>query len=300
MSSELPLEGFGDLLVISLEAQEAILELLKRLEVIGRQSFALNNGEVDLNLIEPTRMNWAMDKDQVGIALLETCSGARTTMGRAVIHDPEDSPSLGIGWLGHYVLHKPIEGRNAGLRLAPAKEFDPVDVKGRKICPRPASCVLMFDLHHGAGLNRIGGMATTTRLDTGLLIGGDDELVIPEAMAVPYPFIEVQDSSCFARKLGITRKDPRAIPPRSDRILMEPTPYRAVTDRGHKTRLPNLSAQIRNTPARKRYLECCRQLTCQSLNLDDQIWGGKTGADPAGDALRAPGGVPRKIVFATC
>jgi hypothetical protein len=65
-------------------------------------------------------------------------------MGRAVIHDPEDSSSLGIRWLGHHVVHKPIEGHNAGLRLASAKEFDSVDVKGREICPRPASGILMF------------------------------------------------------------------------------------------------------------------------------------------------------------
>jgi hypothetical protein len=76
----------------------------------------LKNGEADLNVIEPTRMNWAMDEDQVGIALVETCSGARTTTGKAVIHDPENSSGLGIGWLEHHLFHRQIERRDPSYK----------------------------------------------------------------------------------------------------------------------------------------------------------------------------------------
>jgi hypothetical protein len=127
-----------------------------------------------------------------------------------------------------------------------------------------------------------------------------DKFVVFEGMTVPYSFIEVKNSSCLTGKLRITRKNPRAISPRSNGILMEPTPDCAVTNRGHKTGLPNLSAQIGNTPACQRELMCYWQLTGKSFNLNDQVWGEKTWGDQVEDALRVPGDGLQRSVFATC
>ena len=88
-------------------------------------------------------------------------------------------------------------------------------------------------------------------MDTGFFIGRKDELIILEEATIPDSFIEIQDSSGFAGKLGITRKDPRPIPPGANGIFMKPAPDGAVADGGNETGLPDLPAQIGHTPARQ-------------------------------------------------
>jgi hypothetical protein len=52
-AGELPLEGTSDLLVMVLEAQDAVFELVGGGEVVGRQHLPLEDREVDLDLVEP-------------------------------------------------------------------------------------------------------------------------------------------------------------------------------------------------------------------------------------------------------
>ena len=44
---------------------------------------------------------------------------------------------------------------------------------------------------------------------------------------------------------------------------------------------------------------CYWQLTGKSFNLNDQVWGEKTGDDQVEDALRVPGDGLQRSVFAT-
>ena len=53
----------------------------------------------------------------------------------------------------------------------------------------------------------------TACLDAGLPIGRQDELVVLEVAAIPDSLIEVQDSSGFAGKLRVTRKNLGMITP---------------------------------------------------------------------------------------
>ena len=48
-----PFEGGGDLLVVVLEAENALGDFVLGSEVSGRESFALEDREVDLDLVEP-------------------------------------------------------------------------------------------------------------------------------------------------------------------------------------------------------------------------------------------------------
>ena len=172
-------------------------------------------------------------------------------MRGAVIDYPEYPPGLGIGWLAHNIGHQPIKRLDAVFGFTAAKQFYPVNIKRRQVGPGAAAGIFMLHLHHGTGLCGANRMAATAGLDTGFLIGREDEFVILEEATIPDSFIEVQDSSCFAGKLGITRKDPRPISPRPNRIFMEPAPYGAVADRGYETGLSDLPAQIGDTPARQ-------------------------------------------------
>ena len=175
-------------------------------------------------------------------------------MRRAVIHDPENSPGVVIGGLGHNLLHKPIKGGDAIFWLATTKQLDPVDIKGSQIGPRPASFVFVFQLHRRAGLGSIGGMSTAACLDAGLFIGRQNKLVVPKRAPVPHSFIQIQNSPGFDRELPISGENPRPILPRSNGVLMEPAPYSALTDGGYKTGLPSLPGKLSNAPSGKRHL----------------------------------------------
>ena len=53
-AGESPLERRSRLLVMALESQKALFEFDQRGEVVWCEDFSLNDGEIDLNLIEPT------------------------------------------------------------------------------------------------------------------------------------------------------------------------------------------------------------------------------------------------------
>jgi len=221
-------------------------------------------------------------------------------MGRTIVNNPKDTPCCGIGRLTHNVVNKAIKGGDTASAFAPTEQFGSMDIKGGYIGPSAAPGVFMLHFHRRIRLGRIGGMTTATRLDAGFLIGRQNKLIIPKGMPIPYPFIEIQDSPGFLGKLRISGKYPGTIPPGTNGILMKPSPYGAVTDRGCESRSSNLPAQIGNTPSRKRYLMDRGQFTGQRLNLNDNLRGGKSGGDPDVSVPQVQGGVLQRNVFATC
>jgi len=260
----------------------------------------LEDREIDFNLIQPTRMYRGMNEYEIGIAGLQPFHGARTAMGRTIVNDPKDTLCCGIGRLTHHVVHEAIKGSNAGSAFAAAKQFGAMNIKGRYVGPSAAPRVFMFHFHRQTRPDRIGGMTTAACLNAGFLVGRQNKLIIPKDMPIPYPFIEIKDSPGFLSKLRITGENPGAIPPRTNGILMKPSPDGAVTDRGCKSRSSNLSAQIGNTPSRKRYLMNRGQFTGQRFNLNDDLRGEKSRDVPDGVVPQAQGGVLQRNVFATC
>src|SRR6267143_1741221 len=65
LSCEPPLEGFGDGLVVTRECQQALRQLLQGREIVGRQDLALEDREIDFDLIEPTGVNGPVNEHQV-------------------------------------------------------------------------------------------------------------------------------------------------------------------------------------------------------------------------------------------
>jgi len=58
-----PLEGFGRLLIAQLELEERCFEFIERNEIAGGEKFALDDREVDFDLVEPAGVDRCMDKD---------------------------------------------------------------------------------------------------------------------------------------------------------------------------------------------------------------------------------------------
>jgi hypothetical protein len=73
-------------------------------------------------------------------------------------------------------------------------------------------------------------MDAPASLDAGLLVGGDDELVLAQRLALPAARIQVQDAPGLGLELRVAREYPAAVLPRTDRILVQPTPHGAVAD----------------------------------------------------------------------
>jgi hypothetical protein len=49
-----------------LEAEQLLVQIGEGREVVGREELALDDREVDLDLIEPAGMHWGMDRTMFG------------------------------------------------------------------------------------------------------------------------------------------------------------------------------------------------------------------------------------------
>ena len=77
---ELPFEGSGNRFVVLLEAKDALFKGLERRKVIGSERFSLQDGEVDLDLVEPTGMDRTVNQDELGILVLMPNGASEATM----------------------------------------------------------------------------------------------------------------------------------------------------------------------------------------------------------------------------
>ena len=137
---------------------------------------------------------------QNGIARLQSFHKTRTAMGGAIVNNLKDTPCCVIGWLVHYIVNKPIKRNNAAFVLASAEQFGVMNIKDSNICPGAASDVFMF---HFRLRSRMGGMTAMAYLDACFLIGRQNKLIIQKGVTIPYPFIEIQDSTGFFGKRKI-------------------------------------------------------------------------------------------------
>lgn len=100
--------------------------------------------------------------------------------------------------------------------------------------------------------------------------------------------------SGFDGKLGIARKDPAAVLPRSDGVRMQPAPAGTVADGRAPSPLSRLLCHLGHTESRQRQAKRRRQFTRQRLDPHHHVWGKKPGNDQGGVDLPIPPGVLRK------
>lgn len=132
------------LLLVILKLEQAVFQLSKRGEVIGRQNLPLDDGEIDFDLIEPTGVNRGMNRNQCGPSFLKTDRGFLTAMTRAIVHDPEDTRSRAIRFLAHHLGHQTVKGSDAGPHFTTPEQAGPAHVPGRQIGISSTSLVLML------------------------------------------------------------------------------------------------------------------------------------------------------------
>src|SRR3990172_880630 len=296
---ELPLERCSDLLVVFLETQESIFDLCERGEVIRGEHLALDDGEIDLDLVEPAGMHWSVDRDHVAESGVQTTDASTATVRRAVVHDPEDAASGLVGWLPHHVAHQFLEGFDAGGLFAAAEELHAVNVHGGQVRPRPATFVLVLNTHGAMWSGRQGRMNATACLNAGLLVGRDDEIVAPQRFALPTAGIEVENAPRLYGKVPVAWKDPAPMLPGAKGIFAEPAPHRLVADGGRQSAAFDFAGNVAATVARQRQSACPGQFAGNGFNEHDHLWGEKLGADPSAGLPPVPARGARRTAAAT-
>lgn len=241
-----------------------------------------------------------MNNDQVFKFFSQSSNTAGAPMRRAIVHDPKDTSGLVIGRLRHDLSNKAVKGRDSTALFTAAKHFGSVDIQCRQIGPCTTALILMFDLHRRAGLGGLGGIDAGSGLDAGLFIGGQNKFIVLEQLLFPNPFVQIEDTTGFCGELRIARKDPAAVLPGTNGILVQPAPHGAVADGGHQARPTHFPCHIGGTPSRKGQSVFFGQLTDQGLNLNDDLRGGKPGGDPGEGVLPVLANAARRNVYATC
>jgi hypothetical protein len=295
-----PLERLGGAFVVSLEAEEAVADLIERGEIVWGKDLSLDDREVDLDLVEPARVNGSMDQDKVRPGGAKAVGSALTAVRGAVVDDPEDTLGTAIWSLRHDLIHQPIEGGDAVTLFASAEDPGAVNVPGSQVGPGAAPRVFVFDVHRLLGTWGQGVMLAQAGLDAGLLVGGDQVVLGAQGSAVPVPLIQVQNPTGLGGEVGITREDPAAMTPWAKSIAAQPPPQSRSADLRDQSFGDHLTLDFSEGESRKRQPEPMRELTDQGLYVDDDA-GGKSGLEPRlVVALRGRESGLQRIACATC
>jgi len=299
VTREFPFERLRDRLVMPLEGKEALADRSQGRKVVGRQNFSLQDGKVDLDLVEPAGVDGTVNRDDAGIFFHQAFHAGSAAMGGPVVHDPEHAPCLVVGRLGHHLGDQSVKGDDPGLSFAPTEELGPANVERREVRPSPAPTIFVFHPHRFPGLRRKGGMPACAGLNGGLLVRGQNELVAFRRFSLKDPLVEVEDAGGFGRKVRIARKNPAPVLPGFYRILGKPAPDGAVADGGRQSGLPDLPGHVGGAHPGEWNPQRSGQFTGDGLDVDDEFRGEKPGGGRGAAARPAPAGVARRTAFAT-
>jgi len=111
--------------------------------------------------------------------------------------------------------------------------------------------------------------------------------------------VQIQDASGLGFKIRVSRKDPAAMLPRTDGVLVQPSPDGGVTEGGRQPTGADMGAEFGHTPARKRLAHVSGEFTGDGFNAHDQLWGEKPAVGRGGESLPGLPVVFRRTVFAS-
>jgi hypothetical protein len=221
-AGEVPGERLGDLVVALLEVVERASECGGVLEVVGIQQLALDDRVVDLDLVEPAAVDRGVDEDQVRPPALEALDALLAAVIGAVVDDPEHARGGGVGLFGHDLVHEAVERGDPALGFAAAHDPSAPHVPCIEVAQRAHPLVLVLDELTATRCRRRARVDPRPGLDRGLGIGADDAVAGLKQLALPATLIQIEDRAGPLQEVGVAREDPRALPPRLDRVLCQP------------------------------------------------------------------------------
>ena len=141
-----PLEWFGGPLVASLEGHHVPLQIGKALEVARGKQLALNDREVDLDLIEPTGVNRRMNQNDAGPSDSKAVGSASTTVARTIVGNQEHTAGWPIRFPAHDLTDEVVEDRDTVLALAAAEQSGSMHVPRGKVSQRTGTRILVLNV----------------------------------------------------------------------------------------------------------------------------------------------------------
>jgi hypothetical protein len=295
-----PPKRTGGLLVMVLEGQQALLEFGEGGEVIGREDLTLDDGEIDLNLVEPAGVDRGVDQHDRGPRRAQAVGSFFAAVGGTVICNPEDAPRRAIGFNRHNLVYEAVKWLDAGGVLAAAEELGAMNIPGGQVRARTAALVFLFNAGAAARCCGQRGMYADARLDAGFLVRRQDKVTAAQRRTFPAALVKVKHATGLHGEIGIAREDPAAVSPRAQRFAAEPAPQGGVTDLRHDTFAHDLTLNVGQRPARQGQAAAMGQFAHQRLNRDDDA-GGKSGRGPRrGVPPPAPGSHVHRSACAIC
>src|SRR5271169_280448 len=222
LPGELPMEGFCGRLIVGLEVEEPLFEGAERVEMVGCEGLALDDREVDFDLVQPARMDWRVYDGEVGPLAGEALLAAFAAVRGSVVDHPEHPLRRTIGPLGHHLADEPFEGADPGLVLGAAEDLSPMNIPCSQVGPGSSAPVFMFDTHGLARSSGGEGMLAAARLNAGFLVGTDDVVLRPQSLAFPHSLVEIEDTTRLVGEVGIPWEDPAAMVPWANGVFGEP------------------------------------------------------------------------------
>ena len=132
-----PLERLGGMLIAALECDQAAFECREICEVARREELALNDGEVDLDLVEPAGMDWCVNQNDVWPRGSQPSSGSPAAMGRTVVGDEEHTSRGAVRLLAHDLSDKALE-RSDAVRAFASGDVEQAVTSG--VCAAEPEC----------------------------------------------------------------------------------------------------------------------------------------------------------------
>jgi hypothetical protein len=125
-----------------------------------------------------------MDQDQVWIGQREPLARGLPTMGRPVVHHPEDPLTRAVGFLVHHLVHESPKRLDPGMWFAASHNVSTANIPPRQVLQRAAPLVLEFAVGRPPGSWWQAWMAPDPGLDTGLLIGTNNVILGAKRLAL--------------------------------------------------------------------------------------------------------------------
>jgi hypothetical protein len=161
----------------------------------------LDDSEVDLDLIEPARMDRRVHQSEPALLGLQPCLRPAAPMRGAIVHDPEHPRGRASDrFLAHDLSHQAAERRDAPRALTPPEDLGRVHISGRAVGQGTTSGVLMLDPHRTPRHGRLRRVPTHARLNARLLVHA--EAWRPRSRPCQRPASRSRMSSALAAKAG--------------------------------------------------------------------------------------------------
>jgi len=103
-----------------------------------------------------------------------------------------------------------------------------VNIPGDQVLEGTATLIFVLDPQSSSGSWRQAGVAASTSLDRGLLVGRDHELKGTKTAACELAGIEVEHLPGLCLEVRVAREDPTPKGPGAESILVQPAPDRGA------------------------------------------------------------------------